>query len=599
MSTATRPTTRHPTKALPAPDARRSIRKSSGRVGPLDPIAKTATTVQVASKPAMTVKQPATAKGDQPETLYRLIKQYRLSPDEFLAKYPATAYMITRMLGACFEDVTTLSMHAACITGFSVMISPMLDIPALDAGFGHIGVELRRQICVASAMVVQCNYCSAIFCAMGSAFSGGYLSNRDRPRLKLLPTDLPASSKAVLRLVVAATKIPSCVTPQMRSDVVTQLGEAALVSACKMMATAGFSITLKNILGVELEGPFAELATLELGPLGWEAGRHDPAGKSTLVNHPMSDPSRVPVLKQGRSCLTSCIGSNAFTRTLDLVRNGMKADLEHEPLLSAAGVPAGSITAQDAWLRKLAGYSPRFLGRFNDAVTRRALLFNLFAAVLADDADKGLPPELRPTLALRDRIAAAYVYYTAVGNGYMRCGIATLASHNGVPAKTLSDAVEVASSYSAMGPNGEETCAAALLTLTSGTTKRTLSTQLVMIAWLAARRMRPGLYFLVEDLPTLVADDANRGRTCVEVATVMGVLTLFHRLSCGLDDETGLEPEVKAVVGGEYGLTLKLGTCETIANGGLGACTDCLQPRATLGVGLKEGKPIWSGSVEY
>ncbi|KAJ3170436.1 hypothetical protein HK101_011370 [Irineochytrium annulatum] len=557
----------------------------------------------VAMVPAVTATRDLKPRQNaEPETLYRLLERYRITPEQFLARHPGTLFMIARLFGACPEVVTTYGMYPVCLSGYVVMIGGMLDVPNCDAGKGPISIELRRQICVVSAMVIQCAYCSAVYCGLGSAFDGGILSKPNAPRLKMLPTDLSDSAKAVLKMVVAAVKVPARVTKEIRANIVNHLGEEGLVVACQMMSTIGYSTTLADLLGVELDSPYADLATHELSSSGWEPMRHDGKQKSSHHDYAFSDPERYKDLHMGESCFTSCIGSNSFTKTIDLMINSKKADAEHLPLLKASGVPAKDVQAQDAWLREQMGYVPRFLARIKSPMAKLSLYFNLHAALFIGSEVETIP-DLQPSLPINIKLLCAFVFYTAVDNAYMACGMAAHAKRRGIDADALLQAVDIAANFSRMGPNGEETSRSEYLARKPAT--RTLETQLVMIAWLSARRQRIYLYPLMEDLVILL-DERTVGRTCVEIACLMGVLTLLQRLSVGLDDELGLEPEVNEVAHSEFGRMLGLDKCGSTAScvsysgvtslGGLSRQgREALQTKAAE----KTSETVWSGDVSY
>ncbi|KAJ1568970.1 hypothetical protein HK096_004678 [Nowakowskiella sp. JEL0078] len=103
-------------------------------------------------------------------------------------------------------------------------------------GIGSVNAELRKQILVLTAMVNECSYCAAHSAGMGDAFRGSTIHTDS---IRILPEELNEKERAVMRLVVAAMKVPSKVTDRMREDVILHYGSAGLENIITIMAWMG------------------------------------------------------------------------------------------------------------------------------------------------------------------------------------------------------------------------------------------------------------------------------------------------------------------------------------------------------------------------
>ncbi|KAJ3332485.1 hypothetical protein HDU76_014100 [Blyttiomyces sp. JEL0837] len=97
----------------------------------------------------------------------------------------------------------------------------------------------------------------------------------------------------VLRLVTAASRIPSKVTPELKMKVLKGMGEDGLQTVACISAFIGWTNAITDSVGMELGVNDILFAGEQIGPSGWKGTRHMPEGFTNDFENPDLDPNQI------------------------------------------------------------------------------------------------------------------------------------------------------------------------------------------------------------------------------------------------------------------------------------------------------------------
>ncbi|KAJ3122209.1 hypothetical protein HK098_003009 [Nowakowskiella sp. JEL0407] len=409
------------------------------------------------------------------------------------------------------------------------MIAPLFDSPNCDLGKTTVSPLLRRQIGIVTAMVSECSYCSAHSAGLGDAMTGSRLQPKfENEEIKILPHEVDEKTRIALRLVVAAVKVPSRVTPKMRADVIEAYGRDGLEKICGVMGWLAFMSTFTDTLGCELEVEAAEHAYRTLKKAGWRK-THTVPRKTTY--------SRYENEKIGTSCFTSMWGSNKVTDFLDLARNIVKASRYDAKLLR--NFPKKS-PALEIWFAEHFGpvFSP--IKHMSNFEVRRAMAFNLWRFILAS-ADEIEQERDKPTILSNDKVIISFIFFYYSENHYLAAHFARLASRRNIPPRVLLKYLEFGRNW-------------APLSYDKNRSERTFLTHACMLTFLVAKRLRSSTFKLTAELFEISGHNARR---CVELIALFGMLSMLQRMNVALSGNEEYEPELQDFLKGEYARKIK------------------------------------------
>ncbi|KAI9366027.1 hypothetical protein DFJ73DRAFT_157802 [Zopfochytrium polystomum] len=357
-------------------------------------------------------------------------------------------------------------------------------------------------------------------------------SSRSRSRSKPKPTDAD-----VLRLVTAASRIPSKVTPELKKLAMEGIGEDGYQTVACIAGSFGWLNAITDTVGMELGLNDALFARSELAAVGWTGGRHAPPGlkehqepaASSGSEPPMNFWSSTSQSTLNRSQIMHAVANETTPRTGLARLIDYQLVLSHVAASSAQSDPWGSQIPTthkkiDDWLVEKMGFLPSYVGVIKNLEAKRAVCLMLWVFLVRNNGKKGGGMgdpcvEGEPCeWTAGAKALMFYVYSTQIGNLLLRGHAAFLALRNHVPISVL---LSTASSM----PTHEPRLDAAL--------------DLVR-ATASLRRSFPAT------LNRRVFDTANSTKGIMELVNSIGLFNMLHRMSAMLAPEpVKFEKEVR------------------------------------------------------
>ncbi|KAJ1543534.1 hypothetical protein HK096_008411, partial [Nowakowskiella sp. JEL0078] len=190
-------------------------------------------------------------------TLFELLKPYVPDSGEINEEFKSFQAISGWMIGSPENCLNHFALWKPAAKGYQFALARMFSIPKIDFKLAAITPRLRRSILLVSSMQYRCHYCAAHAAGVGELLKGSWRSqvalkvetnvlseqsmgkkrNASRPeaRSELIkpiidPMDKRINFKEsdVLRLVTAASRIPSKVTPELKKNVIEGIGEEGL-----------------------------------------------------------------------------------------------------------------------------------------------------------------------------------------------------------------------------------------------------------------------------------------------------------------------------------------------------------------------------------
>ncbi|KAJ3308423.1 hypothetical protein HDU76_003968, partial [Blyttiomyces sp. JEL0837] len=257
-------------------------------------------------------------------TLFELLKPHVRNMESVNLEFESFQAIAGWMLGspeACLPHYALWKPAARC---FQFAIARMLSVPKIDFRMAPISPRLRRSILLVSSMQYRCHYCAAHAASVGELLKGSWRSHvasktqtnvigagapphaTHKKPLPTPPTTTTSSKDAstlsdkraeilkpivdpldrrnspqeadVLRLVTAASRIPSKVSAELKKKVVGGIGEEGLQMVACISAFFGWTNAITDSVGMELNVNEFLFASQQIGPAGWKPSRHAPEG---------------------------------------------------------------------------------------------------------------------------------------------------------------------------------------------------------------------------------------------------------------------------------------------------------------------------------
>ncbi|KAJ3136352.1 hypothetical protein HK101_004020, partial [Irineochytrium annulatum] len=391
--------------------------------------------------------------------------------DEFEAFQAITGWF----LGSQEAALSQYAMWKPSVRVHQFVLPRLLHIPRVDLGASAITPKLRRSILLVASMQYRCQYCAAHAAGLGDILKGSWRSQvrakeraegapgggaggaptpgqsaewHGRPSVGLMggmgkkalhakPIIDPADSRnsvresELLKLVTAASRIPSKVTPELKKNVIAGFGVEGLQMAGSIAGLFGWTNAITDSIGMELGVQDILFAREQIGPNGWTAARHAPAAfneSGDFTEREKMDSKRAEVVP----------------------RKGLKRFLDYATVLKhihAADKLSASWTTQiptsskqlDAWLNRHLGFTPAYVQCLVNVETKRAVCLMLWVFLIRSMDDKGDPCVGDEACEWSNGAKALmfYVYCTITGNLLLRGHAAHLAIRRKVPVNIL------------------------------------------------------------------------------------------------------------------------------------------------------------------
>ncbi|KAJ3279111.1 hypothetical protein HDU76_009618 [Blyttiomyces sp. JEL0837] len=323
----------------------------------------------------------------------------------------------------------------------------------------------------------------------------------------------------VLRLVTAASRIPSKVNPELKKRVTAGFGEEGLQMVACISAFFGWTNAITDSVGMELGVNDILFATQQIGPSGWRAGRHATDGFIRDPTNPDLTPTQIQqtlkdevIPRKGLSRLTD------YNQILKTIHQAEKQEQSW-----ATQIPS-SHRLLDDWLSRHLGFIPAYISALKNLEAKRAvcLMVWLFLVRGKDDVEDPCVEGEVCEWSSGAKALMFYVYTTCTGNLLLRGHAAYLATRNKVPINIL-----VGASAGASVKNPRLDCALDFIRA-AASLKRTFPASL-------NHRL----------LATMVS-----AKGVMELVSSLGLFNMLHRLSAIVAPEpVCFEKEVKEFLG--------------------------------------------------
>ncbi|KAJ3014397.1 UNVERIFIED_CONTAM: hypothetical protein HDU68_000297 [Siphonaria sp. JEL0065] len=428
---------------------------------------------------------------DRP-TLQMVLTPFAVYGNAFDVRFGSIAAIVGKALGTAPSAFHTYATWPLLVEAYSALAF---------TNNSKLSVELKRLVAIVSSLVAQCAYCSALACGLGDVFNGAVQVTQP---LKLSSTDLSPNDRKAIRLIVAATKVPARVTPEMQLNVHQAFaGKAELQDLAQAFATGGFLNTLNSLLACELDEPVAATAT--------------EAFKGSLFSF-------------GPHKFLARMKSNPFRKIIDVIQLAQEAKAVSQATeVFLSGVPTSN-SALDEFLENLLGFQPRYLKKITNIGLKRVYCTLFSKLVFWTDEDDDIASGTfdgiyQPDLPFTDRLVICYVYFMGASNHLLALHFAYVAIVRfGVDPSELELSLMAAQDFNHKSDKSVHNPLEIMAALSYYSARRYHRRM-----W----RLAPKLYSATENPATVMA-----------FVSLTSFLTLLQRFSAVVDDGKGLEPEV-------------------------------------------------------
>ncbi|KAJ3063934.1 hypothetical protein HDU98_000322 [Podochytrium sp. JEL0797] len=441
-------------------------------------------------------------------TLEDLLEPFAVYGPAFDARFGSIARLLGRTAGHIPAALHTYAVMPLCMEAYSLaVITDKLD-PTCPTQCA-VGSGMKRLVAVVSSLVAQCAYCSSLGCGLGDVFNGAVLVAEP---LRIQASDFSTHDRKVVRMVVAATKLPARVTPSMRYDVAAAMGGSrGIQQLAHVLGVVGFNNTLSELLACEIDEPFSKNAEVAFKHCAFEVNIHKYFGKmSTRPTGPFK----------------------AFADAIEIHLELKKAAKSAESFMEHIPAHHGDL---DVWIHASFGFQPRYLTKIVSPIMKRtycALVSKILFWTEQDDdrSSYSFDGVFKPDLPISDRLILCYVYMMAASNRLLAAHFAFLAvTRHGVKPWELNLAYQASQLFDHKNAS-------------NGATGQEPIDIMTALAYYSARRYHKRMWRLAPRLLVVTENPA----TVMSCITLLSFLTLLHRYSAIVDDCAGFEDEVSA-----------------------------------------------------
>ncbi|KAJ3113933.1 hypothetical protein HDU96_002741 [Phlyctochytrium bullatum] len=246
------------------------------------------------------------------------------------------------------------------------------------------------------------------------------------------PSDPRNSQKEAdaLRLVTAASRIPSKVTPELKRNVLNSFGLDGLQTIGCIAAMIGWTNAITDSVGMQLGVSDILFAQEQIGPSGWSGDRH--------ATDSYKETGRFSVSELEQAKEAEFVPQKGLKRLVDyttVLKNLHAA--EKECVKWATPIPT-THRGIDDFVFKHFGFLPKYLQHMQNLESKRAVTFMLWHFLLRSKEEQD--PCVEGEACEWSNGAKAlmfYVYTTATGNLLLRGHAAFLAVRRKVPVHIL------------------------------------------------------------------------------------------------------------------------------------------------------------------
>ncbi|KAJ1562393.1 hypothetical protein HK405_012672 [Cladochytrium tenue] len=395
-------------------------------------------------------------------TLFELLRGEVQPPEQTTEEYKPFVTVGAWVLGEAEPCLNYYALWRPSVRLLQFMSSRLMFMPKIDLHQAVINPKLRRAILLVSSMQYRCHYCAAHVAGQGSLLKGSYrsqlaaksniyLMSEARPRRDgaaksnedgvkpVVDSEDPRNSAReadILRLVAAASRIPSRVTHDLKRKVVAEIGEDGLQMAAAISAFVGWTNAITDSVGLQLSLNDMLFASQHLGPEGWDAGRHAPDAPS--FQSPPGASGNGFAAQMNRAIKSEVIPRRGLGRLLDYASIGRSVMAMERIDAESAGAVPNTARALHHWLRMQMGFLPRYVEVLRDIEVKRTMALALWVLLVrrrdTPDPCVGLEPCEWTNGA---KALMWYVYTTRTGNLLLKGHAAFLAVRWGVPLNIL------------------------------------------------------------------------------------------------------------------------------------------------------------------
>jgi len=164
-------------------------------------------------------------------------------------------------------------------------IRTMARRPAIAAAFmelnravlyeGTVAEELKMLVSLIASQAAGCRYCQAHMANLSSIYKASDAKIRAVWDFETSESFLP-SERAALRVAYKAALIPNAVSNADFDELKKYFDDGQIVEIVASIALFGYLNRWNDTMATELEPPAIEVATRTIGPVGWDAGKHEP-----------------------------------------------------------------------------------------------------------------------------------------------------------------------------------------------------------------------------------------------------------------------------------------------------------------------------------
>ncbi|KAJ3217693.1 hypothetical protein HDU67_007389 [Dinochytrium kinnereticum] len=409
-------------------------------------------------------------------TLFELLKPYVPSVEQANAEFSAYQTLNAWLMGGSESAFTHYAHWKPSLRGMQYAVPRMLNVPKIDIGAHAITVKLRRAILLVSSMQYRCHYCAAHAAGIGDVLSGSYRShvrakasaisssgsgNSLPTRFKLrpgnnhlaadekpsiaIPGNTPTNMKPImdpsdprnnqrdadaLRLVTAASRIPSKVTPDLKKRVVNSFGVEGMQTIACISAIIGWTNAITDSVGMQLGANDILFASEQIGPSGWSADRHAP--------DTFNESGRFSSKEMDKAKKEEFVPKRGVKRLLDYNTILKKLHVAEKECVAWTKAIPTSHRALDDWMAQHMGFVPKYVSCLQNLDAKRAVCFMLWLYLVRSKEDPDPCVGDEPCEWSNGAKALMfYVYTTATGNLLLRGHAAYLAIRRKVPIHIL------------------------------------------------------------------------------------------------------------------------------------------------------------------
>lgn len=141
---------------------------------------------------------------------------------------------------------------------------------------GTVSEELKMLISLITSAVTGCKYCQSHMTNLSAVYGASDEKIRAVWEYETSPLFSDAE-RAALRLAYHGALVPNGATAAHFDELKKHFNEAEIVEIVASISLFGYLNRWNDTMATDLEEPPAQVAARAIGPIGWDAGKHDPA----------------------------------------------------------------------------------------------------------------------------------------------------------------------------------------------------------------------------------------------------------------------------------------------------------------------------------